>query len=374
MKVFLYSLLLLLTCYVAKGQNAPTHSISGKVTDETGEPFPYATVTIDTLQIAASTDEEGRYLLTNIPPGIFQVTVQSFGFKKQTQTIEIKNKSVFNIDFRQYVEVITLDGVTLTSESETTTIENSAQAVSVIETTEARQKTGDLGEVLSQSEGVSVRRAGGLGSGMRFSLNGLTDDQIRFFVDDIPLEFSPYSLGLANIPVNLINRLEVYKGVLPVKFGADALGGGVNVVTYPIESGLGLDFSYSTKKKGMSSVEISKEFGINQKTAWAFHQKIQVAMESSGKLKLKGKVHVDEFTIGGPEKGKPGRSDSSKNKVMIAVEVLPKGQIGLAYAQCIEDYSKNSFSPFFEEKIEKKAKIVTDGFPTYTALKKDFRN
>lgn len=101
-----------------------------------------------------------------------------------------------------------------------------------------------MGEVLARAEGVSVQRAGGLGSNMRFSLNGLTNDQIRFFVNGVPLEFSPYSLGLANIPVNFVNRMEIYKGVLPIQFGADALGGGVNVVTNPVKPGLHGDLSY----------------------------------------------------------------------------------------------------------------------------------
>jgi vitamin B12 transporter len=107
----------------------------------------------------------------------------------------------------------------------------SAEAVTVLETESAQRATHDLGEVLARSEGVSVRRDGGLGSDTRFSLNGLTGDQVRFFVDAMPLEFSGYSLGIANIPVNLVTAVEIYNGVVPVRFGADALGGAVNLVT-----------------------------------------------------------------------------------------------------------------------------------------------
>ncbi len=59
-------------------------------------------------------------------------------------------------------------------------LEASAQAVRVIETERAQRQSADLGEVLARSEGVGVRRSGGLGTTARFSLNGLTDDQIRF--------------------------------------------------------------------------------------------------------------------------------------------------------------------------------------------------
>jgi outer membrane receptor protein involved in Fe transport len=76
-----------------------------------------------------------------------------------------------------------------------------------------------------------VRRSGGLGSDTRFSLNGLTDDQIRFFLDGVPLELAGFPFGVANVPVGLIERVEIYKGVVPIRFGTDALGGAVNLVT-----------------------------------------------------------------------------------------------------------------------------------------------
>lgn len=121
--------------------------------------------------------------------------------------------------------------VTVRGASEVERIRRSAEAVHVIETAEAQRQTADLGEVLARSEGVGVRRAGGLGSGARFSLGGLAGDQVRFFLDGVPLDLSGYSLGIANVPVNVVDRVEIYRGVVPVRFGADALGGAVNLVT-----------------------------------------------------------------------------------------------------------------------------------------------
>jgi outer membrane receptor protein involved in Fe transport len=59
----------------------------------------------------------------------------------------------------------------------------------------------------------------------------LRDDQVRFFIDGIPLEMSPYTFGISSIPVNLIERVDIYHGVVPIKFGADALAGAVNLIT-----------------------------------------------------------------------------------------------------------------------------------------------
>lgn len=57
-------------------------------------------------------------------------------------------------------------------------------------------------------------------------------------------------------------------------------------------------FKISTKKKGMSSEELSEGYELRQKTCWEFKWKIQQAMKSSGLHPLTGKVHVDEFYVG----------------------------------------------------------------------------
>lgn len=115
--------------------------------------------------------------------------------------------------------------------SEAQALRQSAAPVTVIDTHHAKQQARDLGDVLAGAEGVSVRRSGGLGSFTRFSLNGLYDNQIRFFIDGVPLDIAGSPFGIANVPVNTIDRVEIYRGVLPVRFGADALGGAVNLVT-----------------------------------------------------------------------------------------------------------------------------------------------
>jgi outer membrane cobalamin receptor len=121
--------------------------------------------------------------------------------------------------------------VTGERESKAAQLQQSAEAVHVVETRRARQQSADLGEVLARSQGIGLRREGGLGSSSRFSLNGLTDDQVRFFLDGVPLELAGFPFEIANVPVNLIDRVEIFRGVVPIRFGADALGGVVNLVT-----------------------------------------------------------------------------------------------------------------------------------------------
>ncbi|PTL84462.1 TonB-dependent siderophore myxochelin receptor MxcH [Vitiosangium sp. GDMCC 1.1324] len=126
---------------------------------------------------------------------------------------------------------------TVRGQSEAERMRQSAEAVKVVDTRHAKAQSADLGQVLAQQEGVAVRRTGGLGSSARFSLNGLSDEQIRFFLDGIPLELAGHPFGIANVPVNLVERIEVYRGVVPVRYGADALGGAVNLVSAPLRGG-----------------------------------------------------------------------------------------------------------------------------------------
>jgi len=233
---------------------AQRYSIQGKVSDQYGESLPFASVVIDSLNIGATTNLEGHYTLKNVPQGTYRLIAQFVGFQKQVKTVTVQSKSLTGINFTFKEDVLSLEEVTISVESEKQKKENSAEAVDLIETKEVKLQSADLGEVMAQTEGVSVRRSGGLGSGTRFSLNGLTGDQVRFFLDGIPLEFSEYAFGIANVPVNLVNQIEVYKGVVPIRFGADALGGAVNLVSPKTYPGLSGSVSYQTGSFGTHRV------------------------------------------------------------------------------------------------------------------------
>lgn len=147
-------------------------------------------------------------------------------------------------------------------------------------------------------------------------------------------------------------------------------------IKFPLLIAFHVCFKISTKKKGMSSLELAEEFGLRQKTVWEFKWKIQQAMASSRKNQLGGKVQIDEFLIGEYEEGKVGRSGDSKKKlVIVALEILEeKGGVGRAYAQVIERASSKEFRPFFEVYISKDAHVITDVWKGYLPLKKDYPN
>jgi len=83
-------------------------------------------------------------------------------------------------------------------------------------------------------------------------------------------------------------------------------------VKFSILKAFHIVFKIATKKKGMSSLELSHEFELRQKTCWEFKWKLQQAMASSCKYPITGTVHADEFWLGESEERKPGRSHGKK--------------------------------------------------------------
>jgi len=123
----------------------------------------------------------------------------------------------------------------------------------------------------------------------------------------------------------------------------------------------------------MSSLELSEEFELRQKTCWDFKRKIQQSMASSKRFPLSGEVHIDEFFIGQYEEGKKGRSANSKKKlVVVGLEILEGKGVGRAYAKVIKSASAAEFAPFFTNHISRDAKAVTDVWKGYLPLKKEY--
>lgn len=77
---------------------------------------------------------------------------------------------------------------------------------------------------------------------------------------------------------------------------------------FGIDKALEMLYEVATSKKGANSIWLAEHFGVNQKTAWLFCQKVQAAMKSSEQFPLEDEVHVDEFEKGTPQSGERGKS------------------------------------------------------------------
>lgn len=124
-------------------------------------------------------------------------------------------------------------------------VRKSAYNTIAVDTREMQNTTKSLSDALSKAPGVKLRESGGVGSDMSLMLDGFSGNHVKVFIDGVPQEGVGASFGLNNIPVSFANRIEVYKGVVPVGFGTDAIGGVINVITNKRHHGWFLDASYS---------------------------------------------------------------------------------------------------------------------------------
>lgn len=242
----------------------PPGSIEGRLAFDgvTAAPAAGVVVTLyDQAGLVASTqtDESGAFRFEGVRHGSYRLLAGSPELGRAEVALVVEPAATTETSLRLLPPEEELE-VTVEYRSRAERLRASAQAVQVIETKDDKRRTADLGEVLARSHGVAVRRDGGLGSDSRFALNGMEGDQIRFFLDGVPLHLAGYPFGLANVPVNLVERIEVYRGVVPIRFGADALGGAVNLVSDDAEPGT----------RGSASWQVGS-FGTHRVAAGASH-------------------------------------------------------------------------------------------------------
>lgn len=144
-------------------------------------------------------------------------------------------------------------------------------------------------------------------------------------------------------------------------------------VKFGLKNAFMIVYDMTTTTKGISSRVASRKYGINKDSAWLFMKKVRTAMESTAAYPMTGKVHVDEYVIGGHEAGAQGRKNKSKKlKVIMAVETTDKNRIKRMYSMRIYDNSTKEFRKIFDKHISKDATVYTDEWTSYSPLKEEW--
>ena len=128
-------------------------------------------------------------------------------------------------------DTLTLQNATVTAQSREQKLREGAYSVNALNIKAVTSMISSISTAVDRTAGVRIREEGGVGSDYDLSINGLSGNSIRYFLDGVPLDAKGSGITLANLPVNMIERVEIYKGVIPAAFGSDALGGAVNIVT-----------------------------------------------------------------------------------------------------------------------------------------------
>jgi len=206
-------------------------TLKGTVTTATGKSVEGTSVLLEGTSLFGETDKAGGYVINNIPPGTYTVTLIGVGHSGITGNITMTDGADLVQNFTIDKENITIDEVTVLGLTEIQKVNKQAYNVTTIDAAKLYNSTLDLSHALDRVSGIRVRETGGVGSNISFSLNGFSGNQVRFFLDGIPMDNFGSSFQINNIPINFAERVEVYKGAVPVWLGSDALGGAVNIIT-----------------------------------------------------------------------------------------------------------------------------------------------
>lgn len=266
---YISTVILCFLVFVGTSQTNNNTTITGQVLDSSARPIPFVNVIVKGMSLGDITNISGEFTIKKVPIGNYKITASIMGYSSQTRKVNIENSKKVTLNFSLEEEVSQLDKAIVYGKSKAQKVKEMALHVNAIDVTGIANTSADLNQVLNRSTGVKVREQGGMGSNFNFSINGLSGSAVKFFIDGVPMEAMGSSMTLNNIPVNLAKRIEVYKGVVPVELGSDALGGAVNIITNQ-DINKYLDVSYSfgsfnTHRVALTGLVRDKKTGLTLK-------------------------------------------------------------------------------------------------------------
>ncbi len=207
------------------------YTISGTINSSQGEPLVGVTVKVGNGSSGTVTDIDGKYSL-KVAKGRHKLTVSCIGYKEKIQILFVESNCTINFSLEE--DVVMMNNVVVVGESKNTKVKSGVFSANAIDVSSKLSSIQTIANEVEKGIGVRIRRSGGIGSDYNLTLNGMGGNSIRYYVDGIPMAAKGESFSLENIPASIVDRVEVYKGVVPAYLGGDALGGAINIVTNDI--------------------------------------------------------------------------------------------------------------------------------------------
>ncbi len=203
--------------------------IKGSVTaDDDGSPVRNATIRIDGTAFETTTSGDGHFSISDIPEGVYQLMVTAPGFDPYPSVeVEVVADISRTVHIRLRRKIYPLEGIRIRGHRQPVTREMTVIDRRQIERTQA----AELSEVLEAVPGVEIHRTGP-GGQAAISIRGSTPDQVLVLIDGRRLNSaSGGAADLNSIPIDVVERIELYKSGASAKFGPNAMAGAVNIVT-----------------------------------------------------------------------------------------------------------------------------------------------
>lgn len=242
--------LVILLClnFLARAQSTDA-GIFGHVLDQgTGQHLQFVNVVVKGTNYGTSTDESGHYYLTNIPLGRQVIEASCIGYKTMELEVTIQKGKTIELNFEIEPRSEMMKDVVVSSNRIEINRKESATVVNVL-TPRAleRVNANNLAEGLNFKPGLRVENTCQNCGTNQVRINGLEGKYSQILIDSRPV-FSALAgvYGLEQIPVSMIDRIEVIRGSGSALFGSNAIGGVVNIITRePVKNGM--EISHTAK-------------------------------------------------------------------------------------------------------------------------------
>lgn len=231
---------------------AQLSSLSGKLSHH-DEAVEYATVKLTgpTATLGATTDNEGRFTIQNVPAGNYKLEASRMGFQTLRQELQFSGKQNKMLDLEMLEEWVQLEQVVVTGTRTSKKRTQSPVMVNVIDSrTLSSVQACNLSEGLKFQPGLRVETDCQTCNYTQLRMNGLGGGYSQILINGRPI-FSPLTglYGMEQLPANMIERIEVVRGGGSALYGSSAIGGTVNVIT-KIPTKSGFDFGHTYQNTG----------------------------------------------------------------------------------------------------------------------------
>lgn len=199
----------------------------------TEEGIPFATVMILGANRGAVSNEEGQFEFRKLAAGKYTLRVQVMGYKTQEKTITVSAEATSVVHFQMEEVSFTTDEVVVSANRNEVSRKAAPVVVNVMSAKlfETVNST-DLAKSLNFQSGLRVENNCQNCGFPQVRINGLEGPYSQILINSRPIISALSGVyGLEQIPVNMIERVEVVRGGGSALFGANAVGGTINIIT-----------------------------------------------------------------------------------------------------------------------------------------------
>lgn len=241
---------------------AQTGEITGVVSSEHGV-LPFVKVT--TNGVGAITNDKGEFVLENLAYGTYKLKLHAVGYRLSELEVDLDKPSLALDEITLQPDDLELGTVVVTGTMQETMISKSPVKIEVLTRNFFKSNpVNSIIEALQTVNGVQEQINCGVCGTNDIHINGMEGPYTLVLIDGMPIVSGLSSVyGFNGIPTSLIDRVEIIKGPSSTLYGAEAVGGVINIITKPTDNAPLVDFEsrYNTHNELKTSLAFSPRIG-----------------------------------------------------------------------------------------------------------------